>query len=277
VSTFVYGLRASLRAHYKAVLLVTAGLLLTGGLLAVPALFNAGPAQVESNYARIVSSGILRICLDPSFPPFEVTGETGVIVGLDADLARELSKRMGLRPDFVLTGFDALYADLAAQHCDVIISALPYDKLRTRDVAYSDVYFRGGEELIVRKNDADMKGLADARGRLIGVEADTSAETLARQLERRNSFQVVRFNNLEDAARSLDSGAVRGVVADAVSAHLILHTHPQLRIVDEPLSDAPNYVIAMPVDSPTLLETVNRHLRGMDKDGTLKALVAQWF
>jgi polar amino acid transport system substrate-binding protein len=274
---FLSGLGASIRVHRKAVLLVIACLLLVGALLAAPALFNAGPASVESNFARIVSSGTLRVCLDPSFPPFEVTGEGGTIIGLDADLAKELASRMGLRPDFVLTGFDALYADLAAQHCDVIISALPYDMLRTRDVAYSDVYFRGGAELIVRASDADMKGIADARGRLIGVELGTSAETTAKQMERRDSFQIVRFNSLEDAARSLDSGAVRGVVADAVSARLILHAHPQLKIVDEPLSDEPNYVIAMPVDSPALLETVNRHLRGMAKDGTLKTFEAQWF
>jgi ABC-type amino acid transport substrate-binding protein len=267
-----------IRRHPKMVLAAAAGLLLLAGLwLLIPAFINSNSAATEMNYVRIINSGALRTCLDPSFPPFEITGEGGVIVGFDADLARELAKRMALRTEFVLTGFDALYADLAAQHCDVIISALPYDKLRTRDVAYSDVYFRGGAQLLVRIDDAAMKGLGDAGGRLIGVELGTSAETLAKQLERRNNFQVVRFNSLEDAARSLDAGAVKGVVADAVSAHLILHGHPQLKLIEEPLSDEPNYVIAMPVDSPILLETVNRHLRGMAKDGTLKALVAQWF
>ena len=278
MSAIRHGLSQFKRAHPRVVLLVAAGLLLLVALsLLIPALFNANPVAIETNYARIVSSGSLRTCLDPSFPPFEITGEGNTIIGFDADLAKELAKRMGLRTEFVLTGFDALYADLAAQHCDVIISALPYDKLRTRDVAYSDVYFRGGTQLLIRSDEADMKGLADASGRLIGVELGTSAETLAKQMERRNNFQIVRFNSLEDAARSLDTGAVKGVVADAVSARLILHVHPQLKLVDDPLSDDPNYVVAMPIDSPFLLETVNRHLRGMAKDGTLKALIAQWF
>jgi len=278
MSAILQGLSQFIRGHPKVVLAVAAGLLLLAGLwLLIPALFNSNQVAVEANYARIVNSGTLRTCLDPSFPPFEITGEGGAIVGFDADLARELANRMGLRSEFVLTGFDALYADLAAQHCDVIISALPYDKLRTRDVAYSDVYFRGGAQLLVRTDEADMKGLGDAGGRLIGVELGTSAETLAKQFARRNNFQIVRFNSLEDAARSLDAGAVKGVVADAVSAHLILHTHPQLKLIDEPLSDEPNYVVAMPVDSPFLLDTVNRRLRGMAQDGTLKAFIAQWF
>lgn len=243
----------------------------------VPVLVNSNAAAIDTNYARIGNSGSLRTCLDPSFPPFEITGEGGTIIGFDADLARELAKRMGLRSEFVSTGFDALYADLAAKHCDVVISALPFDKLRTQDVAYSDVYFRGGAQLIVRSDEAEMKGLGDAGGRLIGVELGTSAETLAKQLERRNNFQIVRFNNLEDAARSLEAGTVKGVVADAVSAHLILHAHVRLKLLDNPLSDEPNYVVAMPIDSPFLKETVNRHLKGMEKDGTLKGLIAQWF
>ena len=64
---------------------------------------------------------------------------------------------------------------------------------------------------------------------------------------------------------------------NAVSARLILRSHPQLKVLDLPLSDEPNYVAAMPLDSPSLLAAVNRHLRAMLTDGTLQRLIAQWF
>ena len=275
----LHRLSQAARGHPR--LLAAAGvlLLLLAGVwfLLIPLAFNSGPPTPDANFARIVASGSLRTCLDPSFPPFEVTGEGSEIVGFDADLARELARRMSLRAEFVLTGFDALYADLAAQHCDMIISALPYDRLKTRDVAYSDVYFRGGAVLLVRSDDTQVKSLADAGGKLVGVELGTNAETVAKQLERRNSFQAVRFNSLEDAARALEVGTVRAVIADAVSAHLILRSHSQLKVLDPPLTDEPNYVAAVPIDSPSLLETVNRHMRAMAKDGTLQRLVAKWF
>ena len=279
VNPVLHRLSQAAREHPRLLAAAAVVLIVLAGVwfLLVPLFFNSGPPTPDVNYARIVASGSLRTCLDPSFPPFEVTGEGNEIVGFDADLARVLARRLGLCAEFVLTGFDALYADLAAQHCDLIISALPYDRLKTRDVAYSDVYFRGGAVLLVRSDDTEVKSMADTGGKLVGVELGTNAETVAKQLERRNNFQSVRFNSLEDAARALDAGTVRAVMADSVSAHLILRAHPALQVLDPPLTDEPNYVAAVPLDSPSLLETVNRHLRAMTKDGTLQRLVAQWF
>lgn len=240
---------------------------------------NLTPGAIarDEHFERIVSSGVLRVGMDASFPPFETIDEHQQLVGFDVDLAQDLAQRMNLRAEFVLAGFDALYPELSAQHFDVIISALPYDRTRTRDVAYSDIYFHGGEVLLVRADNQGVKSLSDLNGQVVGVEFGTGAETLATKLERRSGYRVQSFNTLEDAARALDAGAVRAVIADAVSARLVRQAHPQLTIAGEPLGDEPNYVIAMPLNAPTLLATINKHLRAMEKDGTLKRLMEKWF
>lgn len=240
--------------------------------------FASGPAAVtlDEQYARIAASGVLRVGMDASYPPFESFGADD-ITGFDADVARELARRMNLRVEFVTTGFDALYEELAAGHFDVIVSALPYDRQRSRDVAYSDIYFRGGEVLIVRADDTRRKALGDLGGALLGVEFGTNADTLARSLQRRNGYRVQSFPTLSEAGAALDAGAVDALLADAVSARLLRREHPGVRIAGAPVGDDPNYVIAMRLTAPTLLAVVNRHLRAMVQDGTLARLADRWF
>lgn len=238
---------------------------------------TANLAARDENFERIQSSGTLRVGLDASFPPFEFIGDDNAVLGFDADVARELARRMNLRVAFVTTGFDALYDELTASHYDVIVSGLPYDRLRSQDVGYSDIYFRGGEVLLARADVQGIKTLSDLGGQSIGVELATSAEVLAKKLERRNGYRTQSYTTLEDAARALEAGDVRGVIADAVSARLVRRNHPQLVIVGEPLGDEPNYVIAVPLNSPSLLATINKHLRAMEKDGTLTRFVDKWF
>ena len=251
--------------------------LIAGALAWYIASGNVGIPANDPVLQRVRASGKLRVCLDASFPPFESVGENGIITGFDPDLASEIARRMNVQPQYVNTGFDTLYAELAAQHCDAIISAFPFDRLRTQDVAFSDIYFRGGEVLVVRSDDKNMRQLGDASGQKIGVELGTSAEALTQSLERRNGYQVQSFTTLEDAARALENNDVRGVVSDAVSARLLLRVHRGLTIAGEPVGQEPNYVIAMPAEAGALQAAINTLLRAMTKDGTLKRLTDKWF
>ena len=244
--------------------------------MAAPAWLGTAAPTRDEVYESIMARGALRVGMDASFPPFEFTGEQQMPEGLDVDLATALSQHMGLRVEFVTVGFDTLYPELAAGHFDLIISALPFDRTRTRDVAYSDIYFRDGEVLVLRADEGQIKALSDLKGQVVGVEFASSAETVARQAERRSGFQVRTFETLDAAARALEEGAIQAVVADAVSARLLRRAHASLRIAEQPVGDEPNYVVAMPINAPLLLAAVNRQLRAMDQDGSLKAILDRW-
>ena len=45
---------------------------------------------------RILETGILRVGMDASYPPFEYIDGEGNLVGLDVDLGRELAARLGV-------------------------------------------------------------------------------------------------------------------------------------------------------------------------------------
>jgi ABC-type amino acid transport substrate-binding protein len=235
------------------------------------------------------------VCTDPSWPPFEFIDEDkGAIEGFDADLARLLAPRLapGVQARFVTVGFDSLYDALLSERCDLVLAALPYEPMRTEDVAYSVAYFNAGLVLVTlqgprAQGSADVTGtgpvqeLEDLEGRVVGVEWGFVPEGDSRQRLFLQKLGLRRYETADQALRALESGEVEAVLVDRISA--LAHQRDcgnrrlhGLQIVSEPITDL-NYVIPVRPESFRLLEEVNRVLLEMREDGTLAALQERWF
>ena len=82
--------------------------------------------EKDHTWAVIQQTGMLRVGMDASYPPFEEIDETtGELRGYDVELAREIGRRLGLEVQFVNIGFDGLYDALITKKVDAVISALP--------------------------------------------------------------------------------------------------------------------------------------------------------
>ncbi len=110
------------------------GLLLAALLaLGIWLVVQVWPEAEDLTWQRILETGVMRVCTDPSWPPFEFIDErTGEIKGLDVDLASALAARLrpqgaAIRAEMVPVGFDSLYDALLAGRCDAVLSALPYE------------------------------------------------------------------------------------------------------------------------------------------------------
>ena len=58
-------------------------------------------ARPDDAWDRVLETGILRVGMDASFPPFEFVAADGTLIGFDVDLARELGQRLGVEVHFV--------------------------------------------------------------------------------------------------------------------------------------------------------------------------------
>jgi polar amino acid transport system substrate-binding protein len=258
---------------------------LLAGLLfgAVLWLLLGGPPEGEdATWARIVETGVLPVCTDPSWPPFEFVDEaTGAIEGFDIELARRLAGRLGpgIEAQVVPVGFDGLYDALLAGRCDAVLSALPYEPMRTQDVAYSIAYFNAGLMMVVSPETAtagDVEVLEDLAGRVVGVEWGFVPEGSPRQREFLRGLAPRRYSTASSALRALDAGEVEVILVDRISALAYRRACGGVEIAGEPLHDL-NYVIPVRPDSYRLLSEINRVLLEMREDGTLEALQDRWF
>lgn len=228
---------------------------------------------------RILETGVLRVCTDPSWPPFEsVDPATGQVVGLDADLAHLLAPRLapGVRAEFVVVGFDSLYDGLTASRCDVVLSALPYEAARTRDVSYSICYFNAGPVIVVRDGTEGIEAAQDLAGRVVGVEWGYVPEGEPREKLILQQLGLRRYDTAGDALHALQAGELEAVIVDRISALAYLNQCEGLRVAGEPVVDV-NYCIPVRPDAVLLIEEINHILLEMRTDGTLDRLQDKWF
>lgn len=265
------------RHSLRTLAIVAAAALLVGVVLWI--VLGALPEAEDPTWERILESGVLRVCTDPSWPPFEYTNQVdGRIEGFDADLADTLAERLapGLRAEMVTAGFDGLYDALLTERCDLVLSALPYEPLRTQDVAYSIPYFNAGLVLVTSEDETGITALPDLAERVVGVEWGFVPEGDSRQRLFLRDLGVRRYVSTDDALRALQSGEVEAALVDRISAMGFLIDCTGLQMVGEPVTDV-SYVIPMRLASFRLQDEVERVLIEIREDGTLAALQERWF
>ena len=236
----------------------------------------------DGSWDRVFNTGVLRVGLDASFPPFEMLDTSGQVTGYDADLAAALAKRLGVRAEFVNVGFDALYDALLAERIDVVISSLPYDARRTQDVAYSLPYFNAGQQLLMCTAEVShtlgIEGLAGWLAyQTIAVEWGSMADMEARRLQRIiPGLRIVALPTARQALASLVEGRVRAAIADGVITQEFLRSQAGRLCTATQLTDEP-YVVATRRRARRLAAAIGQALEELRQAGTFEALQAKWF
>jgi ABC-type amino acid transport substrate-binding protein len=240
--------------------------------------------------ARVQEAGVLRVGLDPSWPPFEyVDPASGDVVGLDVDLARAIGRELGVEVAFVVSGWEGLYGALFAGQFDVILSALPYDPWRTKEALYSISYFNAGPVLVARGDASsalppDLEAKDQVRalaGHTVHVEFGAEGDVQARRLlEKGAEIEIVTHDTAAAALDALAGGAsgLEAALVDAVSARLYLRESANgagLRTVCQPLYDE-LYVIAVHPGAASLQAAIDQALVNLRENGELDALLDRW-
>jgi ABC-type amino acid transport substrate-binding protein len=235
----------------------------------------------DDTWERICETGVLRVGMDASFPPFEFISADGTLAGFDVDLARELGRQLGVEVQFVVNlPTDGLYdalvlgGDRGQTGVDVVISALVINPAKTADVAYVP-YFDAGQVLVVRSGETDVTAMSDLGGRALAVEFGTRGDQEARKWARRLAeLKVVPCQTAAEALAAVEAGKTDAALVDHVSA-LQFGAGGALVIAGQPVVSEP-YAVAVSGDSLRLLRTVEGTLAEMEADGTMETLMSKW-
>ena len=241
------------------------------------------PLGSDRAWERVTQEGMLHVGMDASYPPFENVDDDGQFVGLDVDLAQALGQRWGVEVVLVNIHFDGLYDAIEAGRCDVIISALPFDRMLTQDVLYSQSYFNAGHVLLTRPGTGILSA-DDLQGHTVAVELGAGSHQLAKLLQRDRGIdlEILALREADQVLAALRDGTADGggqadaLICDRVTAYGYHHQAPELLILEPALSEEP-LVIAAPIDAHRLMAEINAALSEWLLDGTLDAWQAQWF
>ena len=240
---------------------------------------SKGRGTQDETWARIQRDGVMRVGMDASYPPFEdYDEEGGQFVGFDVDLALEIGRRLNVEVAFINISFDGLLDAMYSGKVDAIVSALPYDPMLTKDVAYSHSYFNAGLVLLVPLGEERTRGVDDLSGRTVAVEMGSASHEEARRLRDHEGLDIILQTERapEEVISKLIEGRVDAAIYDGISARQLTARGGPVQVAGDLLTDEP-YVIATRLDSPELLRRINATLILLREEGYMEELGKVWF
>jgi polar amino acid transport system substrate-binding protein len=231
----------------------------------------AGGQEEESGVTTIT------VATDATWPPMEFINEDQELVGFDIDLMNAVAEAGGFEVEFQNTAWDGIFAGLANQDYDAVISSVTITEDRMRTMDFSIPYINAGQVLIVRQDaPAGWQTLEDLVGESVGAQIGTTG---AIQISETDGVELRTYDELGLAIEDLAQGRIAGVVADTpIAADFVLQNEnysPVLQIVGDAFTEE-FYGVAVRKGNQEVLDMINAGLEQVLNDGTVEELEDTW-
>lgn len=239
---------------------------------AVESKAEAAESAAETADLVTVTEGKLTMSTNAAFPPYEMTTDNGELEGIDIEVADAIAKKLGLELQVDDMDFDA--ALLAAQQgkSDIVMAGVSVTEERQKVMEFSNSYATGVQVIIV-KEDSEIKSVDDLEGHMIGTQRGTTGNIYCTDDYGEDS--ITTYDNGLTAVQALNNGQVDCVVIDQEPAKAFVAANTGLKILDtEYVSE--DYAIGMAKGNTALLDAVNGALEELQADGTVQAIIDKY-
>ena len=218
-----------------------------------------------------VLAGKLTMATNATFPPYEMTTDSGEIEGIDVDTAKAIAEKLGLELQVDDMEFDAALLSVQQGKADIVMAGVTVTDERKAVMDFSDSYATGIQSIIV-PNDSDIASPDDLAGKKIGTQRGTTGYIYCSDDFGEDS--VVAYDNGLTAVQALNNGQVDAVVIDNAPATEYVAANPGLKVLDTSYAEE-DYAIGMAKGS-ALEDAINKALEELKADGTLQAIVDKY-
>lgn len=233
-------------------------------------------ARAGDTLQDVKKRGVLRVGVKDLTPGFGfVDMQTGEIKGYDVDFAQAIAKKLGVKLElWVVTDAERI-EHLKDGKVDLIAATLTRTPQRSKEIAFSHVYFVTGQKFLARKG--TVRGLYDLDHKIIGTSmGSTSIRNAKKALP---NASVLTYEDAPQAFFALRQGEIFAVTTDeAILAGMLAKAPdrmwfeiPDIRISSEP------YALGVRKGDRAFLGIVNRTLLEMEKRGEAKKIFNRWF
>ena len=233
----------------------------------------ASSEAVSSAAAELttVETGKLTMATNATFPPYEMTTDSGEIEGIDVDTAKAIAEKLGLELQIDDMEFDAALLSVQQGKADIVMAGVTVTDERKAVMDFSDSYATGIQSIIV-PNDSEIASPDDLAGKKIGTQRGTTGYIYCSDDFGEDS--VVAYDSGLTAVQALNNGQVDAVVIDNAPATEYVAANPGLKVLDTSYAEE-DYAIGMAKGS-ALEDAVNKALEELKADGTLQAIVDKY-
>jgi len=221
--------------------------------------------------ATAIAAPPLRIGMELSYPPFEMTDPQGRPTGVSVRLAEALGTHLGREIVIENVAFDGLIPALKTGKIDCIISSLTATPERARAIAFSEPYLKTGLALLVGMHSpvhsaADL----DVRGRTIAVKKGTTGHQYAATSLKQ--ARVLVLDKEAAAVMEVAQGKADAFLYDSLSVFRNQRRHPDTtRAILQPFREE-TWAIGLRPGDDELRRQINEFLEAFRAAGGFERL-----
>lgn len=239
--------------------------------------------------ARIKAAGVIRVAIDPHFPPQSELLPDGTFEGFDIDVADEIGARLSVDVEFETPNFDEVVAGNWAERWDIAVSSLPITEEHEDVLDLTQPYYFTPAQMSATEASGitSLQGLA---GKTVCVaEASTYLSWLNGELELAGGaaepaeppagVTATTRPTDTDCAEASSRTAFEGWLSSSTKVDEAIKQGAPFVLVGDPVFYEP-LGVAVDKAAPThdeLNDELERIIGEMHQDGTLSELSKKWF
>jgi putative glutamine transport system substrate-binding protein len=201
----------------------------------------------------------------------------GEIQGFDVDIAKALTDEMTNgqgEAEFVEVTSKTRIPLLKNGKIDGILATMTITEEREKEVDFSDVYFNGGQSLLVHE-DSEIDGIDDltADHTVLAIKGSSSTQNMR---ELAPQVDVLDLENYSEGFVALQSGQGDALTTDNAILLGMIDTNPNYRLAGSNFTDEP-YGIALNKGQDEFHKRLEEALDTIQANGVYDEIYAKWF
>ena len=211
----------------------------------------------------------VRLGTEGAYPPYNYLDDNGEVAGFEIDLGNELCARAELTCEWVTNDWDSIIPNLVSGNYDVIMAGMSITDERDEVIDFTQDYYPPTASIyIAASEDADVEG---------GVVAAQTATIQAAHVAE-GGATLLEFATPEETVAAVRNGEADAVFADFdYLMPLVEASGGELMMVGEPVPLGGGVGAGIRESDAELREALDAAITSMKEDGSLDALLVQWF
>jgi polar amino acid transport system substrate-binding protein len=219
-------------------------------------------------------SGTLVMATNAFFKPYEYY-EGEEIVGIDAEIAAEIAKKLGKELVIEDMEFSSIITAVQEGSVDFGMAGMTVTDERKESVNFSSSYANGVQSIIV-KEDSPITTVDDLFGDAvykIGVQLGTTGDIYS--TDDFGAENVIQYSKGNEAVLALVGGSIDCVIIDNEPAKALVAENEGLKILETSYADE-DYAICVAKENTELLDQINVAIDELTAEGVIDAIVAKY-
>lgn len=205
---------------------------------------------------------------EAGFAPYEYY-DSGQIVGVDIDIAKEIAKEMGKELVIKDVSFDSIINEVKTGKADFGASGISYSEERAEEVDFS-INYSVSKQIVIVKDNSSITNINDIGNKKIAVQLGSIADTYV--TDNYKNADIIRQKKYLAAIEDLKSDKVDAVIMDELPAKEIINSNSGLKILDGSLTND-SYGMIVKKGNSEMLSVINKVLDRLIQEGKIEQFV----